>query len=205
MTVRGAVCRVALAAGLLGCGGDGDSDSTGANQTLDADVSSVNGRDAGSDATIYELSGAVGPVKGTGTECTGTSDAREEGRCYGHLCGTNSNSVKAALAEDSPCATDPEVWLVCDGSGAREATRCARNHALDDDPRAGTRSCIRSNEALSPFSSACVDCFLDAVDCARANCLSECLAGDSPVCDKCQEDQGCTSAFFACSGLPNPK
>jgi hypothetical protein len=151
------------------------------------------------------LTGEVGMVAGSGESCHATSDGRPEGRCYGYLCGTNSNSIKAALAPHSPCGTNPEVWLICDGSGEREATRCARNHALDADPRAGTRDCIRQNPALRPFADACVNCFLDAVDCARQNCISECLAGDSLVCDQCQEAHGCTAAFFACSGLPNPK
>jgi hypothetical protein len=188
---------------LLACGGGGNE----AEPTTQTDASSIHAQsaDAGLDGGAYALTGEVGPVEGSGAMCSSTSDARDAGRCYGHLCGTNGNSIKAALAPQSPCATDPEVWLICDGSGAREATSCARSHALDAEPRSGTRACIEANPTLQPFSTGCVDCFLDAVDCARTHCLTECLAGDNPGCDQCQEEQGCTAAFFACSGLPNPK
>src|SRR5690606_3272308 len=154
----------------------------------------------------YELTGEVGPVEGTApaAECTATTDTRDEGGCYGHLCGTNSNSIAAAVTEDSPCATDAQVWLICDGLGTREASRCARIHALDADTREGTRMCLRQNEELDPYTDACLECYLDSVECAREFCLSECLAGDSPQCDSCREENDCTPQFYACAGIPDP-
>ena len=36
------------------------------------------------------------------------------------------------------------------------------------------------------------------------NCLIECLGGDSPTCDKCRLDKGCSRPVADCTGFPNP-
>jgi hypothetical protein len=208
-----AACGLALSMPLFqaGCDDDDDNDN-GTRPDAGGGMPDAGGpEDAGpGDAGTggnFELTGDAGPVEGTATaaQCTSTTDNRDEGMCYGFFCGTNSNSIAAALTEDSPCATNAEVFLICDGEGVREASRCARVHALDSDPREGTRTCMRENPALDPFSDACLDCFLDSADCAREFCVSECLAGDSPGCDACREENGCTPDYYTCSGLPNPQ
>jgi hypothetical protein len=181
--------------------GDGAADGNG-DGAADGD-----GDGDGFDPDDYPLTGEISDVEGTASaaECTSTSDTRDEDGCYGFFCGSNSNSLNAALTEDSPCASVAQVWLICDGLGVREASRCAREHALDQDPREGTRMCLRENEELDPFTDECLACFLDSADCARENCLSDCLGGDSAQCDACRESAGCTPDYYACSGLPDPQ
>jgi hypothetical protein len=201
-------CTFVLLVGALqvGCGSSSNNNSVQKPDAGRNDAGGGNdaGGDAGGDAGQFQLSGDVAPVEGSGTDCSSTSDTRKEGGCYGFFCGTNSNSLKAALSDDSVCSTTPEVWLICDGLGAREASRCAREHALDDDPREGMRMCLRDNDALDPFSDACLSCFLDSADCAREHCLTECLAGDNAKCDSCRETNKCTPDYYNCSGLANP-
>jgi hypothetical protein len=181
--------------------------------SLDAALPDASLVDAGAMSTGYNeelseamaaLTGRIAPVPGTGKRCTAISDNRKKDRCYGFFCGTNSNSIKAGLTKRSPCATDAQVALICDGLGAREASRCARVHALDASPRKGTKQCMRANKKLKPFTNACLDCFLDSADCAREHCVAECLAGDNPRCDACREKHKCTPNYYKCSGLPNP-
>jgi hypothetical protein len=221
--VKSSSCALALLVGFVypGCGdddedtvtdaGSGTEDAGGGTEDAGGGTEDAGGgtEDAGGGAEDaggkYELTGEVGPVEGTGTECSAISDTSDEGGCYGFFCGTNSNSINEGLTSDSPCDTTAQVWLICDGLGAREASRCARVHALDDDPREGTRMCLRDNSDLDPFTDACLACFLDSADCAREQCLTECLGGDSDTCDACREENGCTPTYYECSGLPNPQ
>lgn len=197
---------VLLSGTALSCGDDDGGETERMDSSAAADAGSADDADTGADAeTEYVLSGEVSEVEGTAAECSATSDARSADGCYGFYCGTNSNSLKAALSEDAVCNSDAEVWLVCDGLGAREASRCARLHAQDSEPREGTRECMRENAELEPLSDACLECYLDSAACARQYCIAECLAGDSEGCDTCREDNGCTPDFYACSGLPNPR
>jgi hypothetical protein len=220
--ITGFGLAIALCGLQTGCGGGDNDDDNGAPRdagardagardagatdagATDAGATDAGGRDAGDGK--YELTGEVGPVEGTAVaaECTATSDAREEGGCYAHYCGTNSASLAAAHT-GSTCGSTAEIWLICDGLGIREAARCARTHALDADPREGTRTCMRQNAELDPLSDACLDCFLDSAACARENCVAECLTGDTPQCDACREEKGCTPGFYECAGLPNPQ
>lgn len=221
--ITGFGLAIALCGLPMGCGDDDDDDNGGRDAgqrdagqrdagadggaPTDAGERDAGATDAGAgDAGKFVLTGEVGPVEGTAPEaqCTATSDTRDEGGCFGHYCGTNSASLAAAHT-GSNCGSTPEIWLICDGLGTREAARCARAHALDADPREGTRMCLRQNAELDPFSDACLECFLDSAACAREFCVSECLAGDTPQCDACREENGCTPEFYECAGLPNPQ
>jgi hypothetical protein len=186
--------------------GDGGGDDAGADGDGDDAGADGDGDDAG-DGDQYTLTGEVGPVEGTAAvaECSSTTEGQDEGGCYGFYCGTNSNSLFAALTDDSVCGSTAQVWIICNGDTSEEASRCAREHALDDDPTEGTRTCVRESEALAPVSDACLECYVQSSACARENCLSDCLGGDSAQCDTCREEAGCTPDFYTCAGLPNPQ
>ena len=60
-----------------------------------------------------------------------------------------------------------------------------------------TKTCIKDSTGLS---DACVTCFDDTVACTVANCISDCIGGQTPACDACME-ANCMPAFQTCSGL----
>jgi hypothetical protein len=59
-----------------------------------------------------------------------------------------------------------------------------------------TSNCIM----MSGLSAGCTACFSATVSCTVANCLSQCIGGDSPACLDCRATN-CDPAFAACSGL----
>lgn len=53
------------------------------------------------------------------------------------------------------------------------------------------------------LTMACSTCFASVFDCIVTSCLTQCAADpDSEECTTCQQEEGCTPDFHACSGLP---
>jgi secreted trypsin-like serine protease len=60
--------------------------------------------------------------------------------------------------------------------------------------------CIIADEG---YTQACADCFGGLAACTEANCLAQCIGGNSPACAACQQEK-CVPAFTTCSGLTPP-
>lgn len=81
------------------------------------------------------------------------------------------------------------------GATEQELAACVANCVKVDDPRT----------VVDP-SDACLNCYLASVGCTFEFCLAECAGGATlPGCISCRAENGCTSAFFTCSGLPAPQ
>jgi len=204
---RGSVYVFALLLGLASaaCGGDDNSDNNNPGDG-DGDGDAGGGGGDGDAGKDFTLTGEVTPVAGTSVtaQCSETSNSYPTG-CYSFYCGTNGNSVKAALAPNAVCGSAGEVFYACEGTITKETSDCARDNALTTDPRAATKACVRKNKDLDVITDPCLDCYLTSADCAREQCISECLAGNSPTCDACRQTKGCTPSFYQCAGLPDPQ
>jgi hypothetical protein len=66
-----------------------------------------------------------------------------------------------------------------------------------------TQECIQTNASPKP-SDGCTTCYVQDVGCSIQKCLNECISGANAACNACRAEQGCTAAFYACSGLPAP-
>ena len=114
----------------------------------------------------------------------------------------------AAIDPDAVCGGDPA--LSCSSALVGVLGQCARDakgampSASDEELRPLIEACVNEDARFEDLATDCLSCFLDATACASENCLVECLAGDSPACDRCQIESGCTLPVFACGGLPNP-
>lgn len=133
----------------------------------------------------------------------GTGDAE----CVGTYDGMTQAELEAEISSDGACADDAEAVCTNDVSGitGRFGASCFMTNS--DDPEAWldcTMDGVLGDVDPDP-SDACMECYTDAVDCARVNCATICAgAPTSTECQDCRNDAGCTSAFFACSGLPVP-
>lgn len=79
---------------------------------------------------------------------------------------------------------------------------CGLNNIAVADPRTCATFCVQDGTELS---SGCSSCYAATVACAITNCLAQCAADPgSEDCNTCRDENGCTSAFYACSGLPEP-
>lgn len=151
-------------------------------------------------------------IKGSGIAAKCSSyGLPKNGMCAGYYCGIK---VDAVMAEYKPaaskCDTTPEE--ICDGQLTRDVAKCARDtksnplNALDSDEmiRAKVQTCVTKIAANKDIEQDCLDCFLDAAQCASDNCLTQCLTGDSATCDKCRMDNDCNQSVPTCAGLPSP-
>lgn len=79
---------------------------------------------------------------------------------------------------------------------------CGLNNIAAADPRTCATFCVKSGTELS---SGCSSCYAATVACAINNCLAQCAADPgSADCEVCRDENGCTAAFYACSGLAAP-
>jgi hypothetical protein len=135
-------------------------------------------------------------------------DTKAMGGCYYFYCYTNEAGLKSAVSPGAACAADKDVAIQCEGESVRTVSQCARQNAalvaFPDQFRTAVNDCARKNAKLAEFSDSCLKCNVDSAVCAAAECVTQCIAGDSPGCDDCRESKGCTPAFYACGGLPDP-
>jgi len=158
----------------------GDDDDDGGDGT--AGTSGMNG---GGDAGD--------PGTGGDVECTGT------------YTGMTADEL-AAETPDGACAGD--TLAVCTNDISSIAGECGTDCFLAvEDPNeqlACTLECIEGDADPDP-SQGCLGCYIAAVACARANCTDVCVgAAGSAECIDCRNENGCTTDFFVCSGLPVP-
>lgn len=144
-------------------------------------------------------------VEGTGRDCHSNSP-KTDTSCFGFYCGTNYEAVRTETPKNAACGSDRELELICEGGISTKVTECARRAAVSSgDYRENIINCIRTEPEYNDVSTACIDCYVLSAECAKNNCLSACLQGDSPGCDECRETKGCTPAFYECAGMPNPQ
>jgi hypothetical protein len=193
----------------IACTDDADNGNDDASRPMDAGGEPDRDEDAGAP----DVDGGVDPraeaVVGTATraECTSTQ-APADGMCGGYYCGVDEATLTAAIDPDALCGGDPA--LTCTGELVGVLGTCARNAkgampaATDDELRPMIEACVYEDARFEGVTTECLGCFLDATACASEHCLVECLSGDSPACDRCQNENDCTQPVFACGGLPNP-
>jgi hypothetical protein len=147
-------------------------------------------------------------VAGTGTMCASYATPAN-GKCGTYYCGVDLATLSMALDPSTMCGTDPD--FTCNGNLVPAVGTCAR--------RVKSENLFDSNDALRPkveacvyedavikekVPAACLNCFINAAICAGDNCLTQCLAGDSPGCDNCRKQNNCEAPVFSCAGLPSP-
>lgn len=191
-------------------GGDGDDGEGAPNRGGDSgnpspgDGDSDDGTGGGDDTPVGDGDGtrAVAGSKAA-ANCDATKKSSGE-LCASLYCGVSKTDILAELASGAKCSSDKEVSLACEATTSAAVGKCARDSAFSLDPVSATRDCARKNTQLTGVSDACLECYVVSAKCGKDNCTSQCLSGDSPSCDKCRIANGCTTAFYTCSGLPSP-
>jgi hypothetical protein len=167
--------------------------------------------EAGAPGTT-EPTGPIAPnpalVAGTGTSCASYATPAN-GKCGSYYCNVDLPTLTMAIDPATACGKDPE--FTCNGNLVIAVGTCAR--------QVKSENLLDSNDALRPKVEACVyedpvikqkvapeclGCFIGAAICAGDNCLTQCLAGDSPGCDACRKQANCEAPVFTCGGLPTP-
>jgi len=192
----------------VACTDDGDSDNDD-DSPVDAGRKPDRDEDAGASDVDAGVDPRAAAVVGTATEaqCSSTQPPAN-GMCGGYYCGVDEETLSMAIDPEGVCGNDPA--LSCKGELVGALGTCARDSkgampsASDEELRPMIEACIREDARFDPVSADCLGCFLDATACAGEHCLVECLSGDSPTCDRCQLNNGCTRPVFACGGLPDP-
>jgi len=81
-----------------------------------------------------------------------------------------------------------------------KAKECGMGCIADPDIVTCATPCVEEGTGLT---AACSSCYVGIIGCTIQNCIAECFAdAEAPACKTCQEEKGCTEAFYACSGLP---
>lgn len=117
---------------------------------------------------------------------------------------SNIECVEADGVTDAVCVNDTDCSGVEDGSHRATAKDCLLNDCGEETDKAScVADCIVT---VNGATQECADCYGTSAECSSDNCFTACATnGDSPGCVSCQEENGCTSTFFSCSGLKNPE
>lgn len=168
--------------------------------------------DAGKDAAVMGPS-AVAQITGSGKSCS-TYGLPMNGKCGGIYCAIEPALLEAAFQEltNRPNGCNPVPSdLICSGITARTVAACARKLrsanplATNAELRPKIQACAYEQaEVKAKMPATCLGCYLDSASCSGDKCLVECLGGDSPACDKCRLDKGCSRPVADCTGFPNP-
>ena len=166
-------------------------------------------------ASSVMTSGAAGAqqpkrgVSGTGNSCESYTLPNAE-MCGSWYCGVSLQTLKGAVAPAAVCGSSVE--LICTGSAVATVADCARMikvsmpFASNEQLRPMVRDCaLKDTELQQGARNECLDCIFDGFACTADNCLVQCLAGNSPDCDKCRLDAKCDQKSFECAGLPWPR
>ena len=188
----------------MGCGDDSSSE--------DNDKGSAGKGGGGGGGSGGKGGGSSGPVsdalKGTGESCHSYSEPAD-GKCQGWFCGVTEAKLKEVVDPKAKCGGD--VPLLCKGSVPIKVGECARKIKIanasksNDELKPLVRECVYEDADIkAAVPEDCLNCTIDAAACAADNCLIQCLAGDSEMCDSCRLEAGCDQSVFSCGGLPPP-
>ncbi len=177
---------------------DAGAKGSGSTSAMDAASAPASGGSAPSagDAGVPD----AGPQDGSGgpyRSCSTVGRVLDAGLCDGGAC------MSMAMTPAGACLDGPDLALACDGEIGRVVADCAESEILRLGMGRTVASCARREPALSAASTACIDCYVDEVLCAAAQCFVPCLAGLSEECRSCRL-ANCGEALQTCSGLYLP-
>jgi hypothetical protein len=206
-----------LAALCTGCDSSDSTDSTDPLEVADGSVEDANdGESMLSKEPLEPESEACEEVlQGTfpdseESDCWSQQPSVGDDHCMGFFCNWTIQQIECQTTK-RVCEKFAARLLGCDNTVQDVASSCARSvqtslllggNASDFYPM--TRACTAEGIG-EDIGDDCLDCYIASSECARDNCVIECLSGDSPACDVCREDAGCTPQFHECSGIPNPQ
>lgn len=199
----------------MGAVDDGEDAGVGTGNAAGSGAAGAAGADASggaAGATGEPPTGTTGPnpalVAGTGTSCASYT-MPAGGKCGSYFCGVDLPTLTMASDPTAVCGNHPE--LTCDGTLVVAVGTCARQvkseNLLDgnDALRPKIQACVFEDATImQKVAPECVACYVSAAICAGDNCLTQCLAGDSPGCDTCRKQNSCEAPLFECGGLPSP-
>ena len=172
------VLSILCASALLFAACDSGSSSSSSTPTADATEDASSADVAGADATSTDT---------TADDTAATDDTMVEGDT-------------AAWPAEGACTNDADMALDLADVGAQTstiATDCYLGGATDDEAyfQCATEGLI----AATGVSEGCADCYVQNALCAKNNCLVPCLS-DPDACTECRDENGCTDAFYMCTG-----
>lgn len=173
---------------LAGCGDDSSTTDSGTVADTGVVTDSGGGTDGG-DTDSGSPTDAGDTDTGTATDAgdtdTGTATDAGGGTDTGTAAsGDCINPADNAVAAATDIAADAEAC------GRESSCLGGRDCVID---------CMRDDVGVT---MACAVCFGDVAQCTRSNCALRCINSSSAGCISCRADNGCTSAFETCSGLP---
>jgi hypothetical protein len=170
----------------------------GGGMTADAGGGGGGGGGSGSDASSAG-DGATGD--GGPTECPG-----QKGLTRTQLTTmVTAGKCMAAMDLDTICAINVSGLTASCGLSVLDQNKNADGPVDPAKLGADTVACVKSQLGLknASASDACLGCYGAAALCALKNCLAVCIPDpNTAACLDCRETNGCTGAFFTCSGLP---
>ncbi len=100
------------------------------------------------------------------------------------------------------CTNAADLAIVSTENVNGTASSCGLGCLGEADERQCSITCIQQTHTIT---DECAGCYGDIVACTITNCVGECAADPSAaVCTQCQQDAGCTAAFYECTGLTPP-
>jgi len=179
---------------LLGCGADSDADNS--NKGGSGGSNGVAGGGSGGDS---------------GGDSGGAAGASEVSQCVANNAEFTHAEFLAQTEDGKACASESDASTVCANDMPLIGGTCGKGClGMGDDAQQAecVAGCIQDALAGSQsaaLSDECMACYTADVECARKKCLTTCgLGPTSAACATCRADNGCTAAFYACSGLPEP-
>jgi len=147
--------------------------------------------------------GGSGASGGSGGSGGGAADVQ----CLGSYADLTQSAFSAQLKSSGSCISSSDATAICGNDVTKAAEDCGGSCFKTGGDAAAQDACTKTClEMLTPTpSSACLDCYVADVGCARTNCLLSCgLTPTSQACADCRDQNGCVTAFYGCSGLPLP-
>jgi hypothetical protein len=209
-----------IVAALSGCGSDGGADNDG-DGTGGTTAGNTSGDTGGSSGTTAGSTGSaegganaapgdylVEPSKCGAVGTNDIFDTSDQGGCYYFYCYLTEAQLKSEATPGGACSSAADLAAQCEGSIPKVVAECARGNVLSAGNAENFAKVI--NECAKPklpgVSDGCLACNTQSAVCAGRfeNCLTLCSTDDTPECDKCRQEKGCTPDFYKCAGLPDP-
>ncbi|MEC9073282.1 MAG: hypothetical protein VX938_12910, partial [Myxococcota bacterium] len=135
-----------------------------------------------------------------GEACTDNAD------CCTDLCGAGGVCEVASVDPAGACDNEADLAVVASKDVDSLAGEAALACLSDPD---NTEACVESALTADDvgLTSDCAGCYSALVTCSVENCIVECANPDpdgGPLgdeCTCCRDENGCTGAFYSCSGL----
>jgi len=170
------------------------------------------GKECGNDG----CGGSCGACTGCGEECAdgvclfAACDGKECGADWcGGTCGTceadGTCYAGACLPSVDACLNQEDLAIIQDQAAmlGTEADDCAAG-CVGSEATPYIDCATPCMEETTGLSAGCSICYLGKSKCTAVHCPEDCLEGSNssaPVCIACQEENGCSDTFYACSGL----